>query len=107
MAYKLKLSFYRKPILISLTTLNCVEDGSHNLFLFSSRARGVAILIHKDIYFNPSDVLADRNGRYIIVSGLLFNTPVVLANIYAPNFDDHNFLLLSFFLFYQIYIQAI
>lgn len=66
-----------------------VSQSFHSLF--SSRARGVAILIHKDISFNPSDVLADRNGRYIIVSGLLFNTPVILANIYAPNFDDDKF----------------
>ncbi len=66
-----------------------VSQSFHSLF--SSRAKGVAILIHKDIYFNPSDVLADRNGRYIIVFGLLFNTPMVLASIYAPNFDDDTF----------------
>uniref|UniRef100_A0A673GPH0 exodeoxyribonuclease III n=1 Tax=Sinocyclocheilus rhinocerous TaxID=307959 RepID=A0A673GPH0_9TELE len=68
-----------------------VSQSFHSLF--SSRARGVAILIHKDISFKPSDVQADRYGRYIIVSGLLFNTPVVLANVYAPNFDDDNFFI--------------
>lgn len=73
-----------------------VSQSFHSIF--TSRARGVAILIHNDIPFNTSDVLADRNGRYIIVSGLMFNTPDVLANIYAPNFDDDNFLIKFLFL---------
>lgn len=31
-------------------------------------------------------------GRYIIVSGLLWYKPVVLVNIYAPNWDDEKFI---------------
>ncbi len=93
MAYKLKMVFLQETHLnISDHTKLCrrwVSQYFHSLF--SSRARGVAILFHKYIYFNPSDVLADRNGIYIILSGLLFKTPVVLANIYAPNFDYNTF----------------
>lgn len=54
--------------------------------------RGAGILIEKNIPFEPSDVIKDRNDRYIIVSGKLFNRNVLLANVYAPNSDDAAFL---------------
>ena len=58
---------------------------------FHSKARGVAILIRNTVQFSPSSILEDPYGRYVIVSGLLYSTKVTLANIYAPNWDDHNF----------------
>ena len=59
---------------------------------FSSKARGAAILMHKKVRFNPSKVTSDKQGRFIIVSGVLNNVAVVLVNIYAPNWDDEAFL---------------
>ena len=38
---------------------------------FNSKARGVAILINKNVQFSSTDVIADRNGRYLIVVGTL------------------------------------
>lgn len=35
-------------------------------------------------------MIADTNG---IVTGTLFRTPVVLVNVYAPNYDDEVFLV--------------
>lgn len=64
---------------------------------FQARARGAAILIEKNIQFEPSSVARDRNG-YIIVSGKLFNRNVVLANVCAPNSDDAAFLERFFYL---------
>ena len=58
---------------------------------FNAKARGTAILIHKNVVFQAEDVIADTNGRFIIVTGQLFSLPVILVNIYAPNFDDHVF----------------
>ncbi len=60
---------------------------------FNSRSRGVAILINKRVQFMPSDTdtICDPKGRYIIVSGSLFQVPVVLVNVYAPNWDDVQF----------------
>ena len=58
---------------------------------FGSKSRGTAILIHKNIPFVMSQVIADSLGRYIIVLGKLYETPVILANVYAPNWDDHAF----------------
>lgn len=58
---------------------------------FNNRSRGVAILINKLIQFSLNAIMADPNGRYVIVSGLLFQTPVLLVNVYAPNWDDAEF----------------
>mgnify|MGYP001214353120 CR=1 FL=1 len=40
---------------------------------FNSKARGTAILIHKSAPLIVSHVVADPNGRYVIVTGSLFN----------------------------------
>ncbi len=60
---------------------------------FSAKARGAAIIISKNIQFEPIQVNEDVNSRYIMVSGLLQNLPVVLVSIYAPNWDDEQFFI--------------
>ena len=60
------------------------------------RARGAAILIRKNIAFELISTTADPNGRYVIVSGLIQKVPVVLVCVYAPNWDDTQFIF-SFF----------
>ncbi len=56
------------------------------------KSRGTAIILNKNIPFTTSDIISDPNGRYIIVTGKIYNTPVTLANIYAPNYDDEKFI---------------
>lgn len=58
---------------------------------FNSKFRGVAILIHNRGQFTPTNVLADKNWQYLIVSSLLLQHRVTLVNIYAPNFNDPGF----------------
>lgn len=58
---------------------------------FNSKARGVAILIDKRLQFSSTNVIADANGRYIIVAGTLMQRQVLLVNVHAPNFDDVEF----------------
>lgn len=58
---------------------------------FNSKARGVAILINKKVQFTSTKVIADRNGRYLIVAGTLMQKSVLLVNVYAPDFDDVEF----------------
>ncbi|KAI5085645.1 hypothetical protein C0J45_2327, partial [Silurus meridionalis] len=53
---------------------------------YNCKASGTAILINKNTPFSPSNVISDPNGRYVIVSGSLYNCQVTLASIYAPNF---------------------
>ena len=55
---------------------------------FSTKARGVAILIKKNIPFVHTQTISDDRGRYLIVSGELNSIPVTLINLYGPNFDD-------------------
>ncbi len=57
---------------------------------FNCKSCGTAIIINKNIPFTTSDIISDPNGRYIIVTGKIYNTPVTLAKIYAPNYDDEN-----------------
>ncbi len=59
---------------------------------FSARARGAAILIHRSIPFELAEVLSDPNGRYVIITGKLRDVSVIMASIYAPNWDDDKFI---------------
>lgn len=54
--------------------------------------RGAAIFVQRDIAFEPSTLVFDPNGRYVIALGKLQNTPVVLASIYAPTWDNDKFI---------------
>lgn len=58
---------------------------------FTSRARGVMILIHKSIPFQLRAQYVDPLGRYIILNGTILTTQINLINIYAPNEDYPNF----------------
>lgn len=63
---------------------------------FSSKARGVAIIIRKNIDFKHISTLCDPNGRYIIVTGHLYSLHVTLLNIYGPNIDEPAFFRKTF-----------
>ena len=41
--------------------------------------------------FTASQIDGDPKGRYIIVTGKIYDTPVVLVSVYAPNWDDAAF----------------
>lgn len=55
---------------------------------FSAKYRGAAILIHRDVQFVKIKAIPDKDGCFIIVQGYLFKVPVVLACVYAPNWDN-------------------
>lgn len=58
---------------------------------FNVKTRGTAILIHKNVNFTSDKVITDSNGRHVIVTGTLYEKRVILISVYAPNWDDHNF----------------
>lgn len=58
---------------------------------FNSKSRGVAILIHRDVQYTETKTIRDKNGRFVITQGKLFSKPVVLANVYGPNWDNAAF----------------
>lgn len=70
--------------------------GQHFHSTFQAKARGVSILIDQNIPFEKHNVISDTSGRYVFVSGKLYNTKVVLANIYAPNTDNVAFFKRAF-----------
>lgn len=61
---------------------------------FNLKIRGTAILIHKDISFEAEKIVEDPCGSYVVVTGKLLNKPVILANIYTPNWDVGHFLII-------------
>ncbi len=65
------------------TSLRCRWVGQVFHSTFQSKARGIVILLHKSV--------PDPNGRYVIVSGTLFNTNILFVNVYAPNWDNADF----------------
>ena len=71
--------------------LRCPWVGEIFHSTFNTKARGVAILINKRVQFTTSKIIADKNGRYLIIAGTLCHNPILLVNIYAPNFDDPAF----------------
>jgi len=71
---------------------------------FSSKARGVAILIRKSIPFIFNSVSADSGGRYVLVTGEINSIPVALLNIYAPNCDCPDFFVRFLTLFHNAII---
>lgn len=64
---------------------------------FNSKARGVAILVHKNVPLSVTDVISDPNGCYIMVSGKISGNSVVLVNVYGPNWDNEDFFKKLFF----------
>lgn len=45
-------------------------------------------MIRKTVPFSLEKVTSDVNGRYVIVEGKISQTPVLLVNFYALNFDN-------------------
>ena len=62
---------------------------------FSSKARRVAILIHKSVLFSMTKVVSDTSGRYVIITGKIGGHNLILANVYGDNFFKNVFFSLS------------
>ena len=63
---------------------------------FTSNSRGLAILIRNSVSMKIKSVIKDPNGRFLILDVLLncdhIPLSITLANVYAPNNDDPEFL---------------
>lgn len=58
---------------------------------FSSKRRGVAILIRKYLPLHVISVLSDPNGCYVMIKGHLNGESIMILNIYAPPGSPPNF----------------
>ena len=62
----------------------------------NTRKRGVAILISNQVKFECQKEIRDKEGRFVIVKGIMHETQVTLVNIYAPPDSDKQFFKMLF-----------
>lgn len=100
---KTKVAYLQETHLKNCDHAKLRRGGFQQIFhsSFNTKSRGTAILIHRNIQFTKSKVISDRDGRFVIVQGKLYNVPVILANVYAPNWDNVEFFKDFFLLDYQ------
>ncbi|KAF7645018.1 hypothetical protein LDENG_00211650 [Lucifuga dentata] len=60
-------------------------------FTYSSKKRGVSILIGQNVPFFHNSTLINSEGHYIIINGTIGKEKVTLANTYGPNIDTPSF----------------
>lgn len=79
--------------------LKLKQGGFNQVFFssFTSRARGVAILISKKTPFRLMSTCKDREGRWVIIQGSILSQSMTFVNLYAPNYDDPQFFRDIFF----------
>ena len=58
----------------------------------SANSKGVAILCKKTLNYEIHNLCNDDNGRFMILYCTINNHKVLLANVYAPNDDDPQFI---------------
>ena len=61
------------------------QGGVEQVFFtsFTSRSRGVAILVRKNLPFSIIECVKDKDGRYVIIKGVLLGTVIsILFHIY-------------------------
>ncbi|KAJ1209187.1 hypothetical protein NDU88_004565 [Pleurodeles waltl] len=65
--------------------------GESHCSTYSSYARGVAFLLRKGLQWRTRRVVADPNGRYVLLSGTLSDRACRLVAVYGPNVDNPEF----------------
>lgn len=63
------------------------------------RKRGTAILINKHLPFIFENQIRDPEGRFILVTGLIFGLHITMMSFYAPNEDSPKFISKMILLF--------
>lgn len=82
-----------------------LKQGGYNQVYFSSissKSRGVAVLISKDIPLNVVKLIEDDRGHFVIINGTLFGSSISLFNIYFPSGHPSDFLIKTFADFYDL-----
>lgn len=59
---------------------------------FTSKSRGVAILIHKHLPLSNVNVQADTSGGYVLLKGVFSGVPFTLMNVYIPPIQSNDFI---------------
>ncbi len=64
-----------------------------------TRKRGTLILINKHLPFISVNLVKYPEGRFILVTGLIFGQHITMLNVYAPNEDSPKFMSKMILLF--------
>ena len=56
------------------------------------RKAGVAILISDKIDFKTKNILRDKEGHYIMITGSIQENDITILNIYAPNIGSPQYI---------------
>lgn len=90
---KLHVIFMQETHLNNLEHEKLKQKGFKNVFYSSYRRgkrRGVAILISNCVNFRLLAEFTDKEGRYVLVKGLLDKKEVTLINVYIPPEQDNS-----------------
>lgn len=96
---KTQITFLQETHLSKIEHEKLRKFGFKNSFYSShtnSRKRGVAILITNSLKFQSHKEIKDKEGRYVIVKGVINQTMVTLMNVYAPPESNKEFFKLIF-----------
>uniref|UniRef100_A0A3P9HHD5 exodeoxyribonuclease III n=1 Tax=Oryzias latipes TaxID=8090 RepID=A0A3P9HHD5_ORYLA len=58
---------------------------------YTSKSRGVAILIHKHLPFTIDKIVQDKEGRFVLITGFLYGEQIMIGSVYAPNSYESSF----------------
>lgn len=74
--------------------LKLQQCGFEHVFFssFSSKSRGVAILIKKSVPLKITEYLKDTQGRYVLIRAIINGEEFAILNVYFPPGHPSNFL---------------
>lgn len=89
----MQVALLQETHLTDLEHLKLKRDWVGQLYYssFNSKSGGVAIHIHKHLAFTLDKVIRDTDGRFIIITGVLYGEIILIGSVYAPNTSDSSF----------------
>uniref|UniRef100_A0A3Q3B087 exodeoxyribonuclease III n=1 Tax=Kryptolebias marmoratus TaxID=37003 RepID=A0A3Q3B087_KRYMA len=87
------IAFIQETHLTDVEHLKLRRDWVGQVFYssFSSKSRGVALLINKNLRFRLNYMEKDRAGRLILIDCVINTNRIILVSLYGPNLDNSEF----------------
>lgn len=87
------IAFIQETHLTDLEHMKLRRDWVGHVFYssFSSKARGVALLVNKNLRFKLNSIETDKCGRLVLIDCVINLNKFTLVSLYGPNIDDPTF----------------